>query len=113
GYWQWKRETCGKLSSRKASQSFLVITRVDADSLMQFAYIVLCMYQIFTDYMPSDAASLATSASSTAEFPPFPPIVMASYTTLVQILSSLPSTIHSAFNFAAAALATITPSVII
>jgi hypothetical protein len=80
----------------------------------QFAYIVLCMYQIFTDYLPSGSASAsAPPASSPADFPPFPPIVMASYTTLVHILSTLPSTIHSAFAFASAALATITPSVIV
>jgi ICE2 len=72
------------------------------------------MYQIFTDYLPSGSASTSTpQTSSPADFPPFPPIVMASYTTLVHILSNLPSTILSAFAFASAALATITPSVII
>ncbi|KAH0543638.1 hypothetical protein FGG08_002076 [Glutinoglossum americanum] len=82
--------------------------------IYQFAYIVLCMYQIFTDYLPSGSAPTSVPlASSPADFPPFPPIVMASYTTLVHILSTLPSTIHSAFAFASAALATITPSVII
>ncbi len=38
---------------------------------------------------------------------------MASYTTLTHALSTLPSTIHSAFNFIVAAIMTITPSVII
>ena len=38
---------------------------------------------------------------------------MASYTTLVQVLSTFPNTIHSAFVFITAALSTITPSVII
>lgn len=38
---------------------------------------------------------------------------MASYTTLTQVLSTLPSTIHSAFHFLVAAMMTITPSVII
>jgi len=38
---------------------------------------------------------------------------MASYTTLLQALSVLPSALHATFNFIAAALSTITPSVII
>lgn len=38
---------------------------------------------------------------------------MASYTTLTHYLSSLPTTVHAAFNFIVAALMTITPSVII
>lgn len=38
---------------------------------------------------------------------------MASYSTLLHALSTLPSTIHSAFNFLVAAIMTITPSVII
>lgn len=38
---------------------------------------------------------------------------MASYTTLLQALSTLPSTIHSAFNIVVAVIMTITPSVII
>jgi hypothetical protein len=38
---------------------------------------------------------------------------MASYSTLTQALSTLPSTIHMAFNFLTAAIMTITPSVII
>lgn len=38
---------------------------------------------------------------------------MASYTTLIHALSTLPSTIHSAFTFITAALSTITPSVLV
>lgn len=38
---------------------------------------------------------------------------MASYSTLVYVLSTLPSTIHAAFNFLTAAFSTITPSVLI
>ena len=47
------------------------------------------------------------------DFPPLPPILMASYSTLLQALSNVPSAIHSAFNFLIAAIMTITPSVII
>ncbi|KAI9753241.1 MAG: RuvB ATP-dependent DNA helicase pontin [Chaenotheca gracillima] len=77
-----------------------------------FAYIVLCMYQIFTDYLPSEPAA-SQQPPVQPDFPPFPPIVMASYTTLLHALSTLPSIIHSAFTFLSAALSTITPSVII
>lgn len=38
---------------------------------------------------------------------------MASYSTLIDILATLPSTIHAVFNFITAAFSTITPSVII
>ena len=72
------------------------------------------MYQIFTDYLPSSpTAASASPAPSPPDFPPFPPIVMASYTTLMHALSTLPTTLHLAFNFITAALSTITPSVII
>lgn len=82
------------------------------ESSLLFAYIVLCIYQIFTDYQPSNPADILPSAQA-ADFPPFPPIIMASYTTLLHALSVLPSTIHAAFSFITAALSTITPSVII
>lgn len=71
----------------------------------------LCIYQIFTDYLPS--SPLYQEAALQPEFPPLPPIIMASYTTITQLLSTLPSTIHSAFHFLVAAVMTITPSVII
>ena len=83
------------------------------ESSLLFAYIVLCIYQIFTDYQPSHPLNSVPSPSEAADFPPFPPIIMASYTTLIQVLSTLPSTIHAALNFVMAALSTITPSVII
>lgn len=82
------------------------------ESSLLFAYIVLCIYQIFTDYQPSNPIEPAPP-SEAADFPPFPPIIMASYTTLLQALSLLPSAIHATFNFIVAAFGTITPSVII
>jgi len=84
------------------------------ESSLLFAYIVLCVYQIFTDYLPSDDAEVGgDQASSQPEIPPLPPIIMASYSTIVHILSSLPSTINSSLTFLYAALQTITPSVMI
>ena len=80
------------------------------ESSLLFAYIVLCIYQIFTDYQPSNPLE---PPPQPADFPPLPPIIMASYTTLIQALSTLPSILHAAFNFVMAALSTITPSVII
>lgn len=82
------------------------------ESSLLFAYIVLCIYQIFTDYQPSGPVG-PPQPSEAADFPPFPPIIMASYTTLLQALSLLPSAIHATFNFIVAALSTVTPSVII
>ena len=82
------------------------------ESSLLFAYIVLCIYQIFTDYQPSTPQPMQPP-SQTAEFPPLPPIIMASYTTLVHALSTLPSMVHATFNFITAALSTITPSVLI
>jgi len=84
------------------------------ESSLLFAYVVLCIYQIFTDYLPSEAAAAAAaSAPSQPDFPPLPPVIMASYSTLMHILSTLPSAVHSSFTFLHAALQTITPSVII
>jgi hypothetical protein len=82
------------------------------ESSLLFAYVVLCIYQIFTDYLPSSTAE-APAPPTQPEFPPFPPIIMASYSTLVHILSTLPSAVHSGFTFFYAAFQTITPSVII
>ncbi|PMD27475.1 ER membrane protein-like protein [Hyaloscypha hepaticicola] len=81
------------------------------ESSLLFAYVVLCIYQIFTDYMPS--ASEQPPPPAQPEFPPLPPIIMASYSTLVYMLSTLPSAVHSGFTFLYAAFQTITPSVII
>ncbi|KAJ9156572.1 ICE2-domain-containing protein [Pleurostoma richardsiae] len=88
------------------------------ESSLLFAYVVLCVYQIFTDYMPSSEAAAAAAyaeqqAASQPDFPPLPPIIMASYSTLLHMLSSLPSAVSSSFTFLYAAFQTITPSVII
>ncbi|KAF8865016.1 ER membrane protein-like protein [Acephala macrosclerotiorum] len=80
------------------------------ESSLLFAYVVLCIYQIFTDYLPT---SEPPPPPAQPEFPPFPPIIMASYSTLVYMLSTLPSAVLSGFQFLYAAFQTITPSVII
>jgi len=81
------------------------------ESSLLFAYVVLCIYQIFTDYLP--ATTVDVPVASQPEYPPLPPIIMASYSTLVYVLSTLPSAVHSAFTFLWAAFQTITPSIII
>lgn len=81
------------------------------ESSLLFAYVTLCIYQIFTDYQPSKQAQ--SEPSTQPALPPLPPIIMASYTTLMHALSTLPSTVHSAFSFILAAIMTITPSVLI
>ncbi|OAA39405.1 ER membrane protein [Metarhizium rileyi] len=81
------------------------------ESSLLFAYVVLCVYQIFTDYLPSEGVD--EQASSQPEIPPLPPVIMASYSTLLHILGSLPSAIHSSLALLYAAFQTITPSVII
>lgn len=84
------------------------------ESSLLFAYVVLCVYQIFTDYLPSDGARQVEEPVSTQpEIPPLPPIIMASYSTLVRVFSSLPEAAHSSLALLYAAFQTITPSVII
>ncbi|POR32415.1 Uncharacterized protein TPAR_07379 [Tolypocladium paradoxum] len=84
------------------------------ESSLLFAYVVLCVYQIFTDYLPSDGTGNVDEQGATQpEIPPLPPIIMASYSTLLHILGSLPSTIRSSLTLLYAAFQTITPSVII
>ncbi len=86
------------------------------ESSLLFAYVVLCIYQIFTDYLPSSDAAAATAqaaADAQPDFPPFPPIIMASYSTFLHLLSNLPEAVHSSFTFLHAAFQTITPSVLI
>jgi hypothetical protein len=83
------------------------------ESSLLFAYVTLCIYQIFTDYQPSHPMPAVAEVASSGEYPPLPPILMASYTTILQALSTLPSTLHSAFGFILAAIQTVTPSVII
>lgn len=83
------------------------------ESSLLFAYIVLCIYQIFTDYQPSYPLEQMPSPSQAGDFPPLPPIIMASYTTLIHVLSLLPSIIHAAFNVITAVFSAVTPSVLI
>ncbi|KAK3378067.1 ICE2-domain-containing protein [Podospora didyma] len=85
------------------------------ESSLLFAYIVLCVYQIFTDYQPSAEAAAAAeqAAALQPDFPPLPPIIMASYSTLLHMLGTLPSAVHSSLQFLYAAFQTITPSVLI
>ncbi|KAG9200086.1 hypothetical protein G6514_007563 [Epicoccum nigrum] len=78
-----------------------------------FAYVTLCIYQIFTDYQPTPGSTAADAAASEPALPPLPPIIMASYTTLLHALGSLPSIIHTGFNLMVGAIMTITPSVIV
>jgi hypothetical protein len=81
------------------------------ESSLLFAYVVLCVYQIFTDYLP--AGGVVEPQSSQPDVPPLPPIIMASYTTFLHMLGSLPSAVHSSLMLLYAAFQTITPSVII
>lgn len=84
------------------------------ESSLLFAYIVLCVYQIFTDYMSSaDGAESVLQASSQPDFPPLPPIIMATWSTFLHMLGSLPSAVHTSLTLLYAAFQTITPSVII
>ncbi|KAH7125726.1 ER membrane protein [Dendryphion nanum] len=82
------------------------------ESSLLFAYVTLCIYQIFTDYQPSPGSVQAATPAEPA-LPPLPPIIMASYTTLLHALGSLPSIMHTGFNLMIGAVMTITPSVII
>jgi hypothetical protein len=82
------------------------------ESSLLFAYIVLCIYQIFTDYKPNDT-STEDMATSAPDFPPFPPIIMSSYTALMYAISTLPGALVDAFDFTAAAFKAVTPSVLI
>ncbi|KAK6842532.1 hypothetical protein PG987_003392 [Apiospora arundinis] len=59
------------------------------------------------------AAAAAEQASSQADFPPLPPIIMASYSTIMHMLGSLPSAVFSSLSFLHAAFQTIAPSVMI
>ncbi|OJJ63269.1 hypothetical protein ASPSYDRAFT_83345 [Aspergillus sydowii CBS 593.65] len=84
------------------------------ESSLLFAYVVLCIYQIFTDYQPSHPVEQPVQSPAQAgDFPPLPPIIMASYTTLMHAVSLLPSIIHAAFNMITAVFSAVTPSVLI
>jgi ICE2 len=82
------------------------------ESSLLFAYITLCIYQIFTDYQPSHPSEAAAPPEQPA-LPPLPPIIMASLSTIMHALSAVPEAIRTVFNFIVAAFMTITPSVII
>jgi hypothetical protein len=82
------------------------------ESSLLFAYVTLCIYQIFTDYQPSTPKP-ETIPPIQPEYPPLPPVIMATYSTLLHYLSSLPTAAHASFNFVWAVVMTITPSVII
>jgi hypothetical protein len=83
------------------------------ESSLLFAYIVLCIYQIFTDYKPNVPSTETATASAAPDFPPFPPIIMSSYTALMYAISSLPGALVTALDFIAAAFKAVTPSVLI
>jgi len=85
------------------------------ESSLLFAYVVLCVYQIFTDYVQSPEAQAAAAEEMTGQpdFPPLPPIIMASYSTFLHLLGSLPSAVYSSLTFLHAAFQTIAPSVMI
>jgi hypothetical protein len=83
------------------------------ESSLLFAYIVLCIYQIFTDYKPNEPVQSPPTADDTPDFPPFPPIIMSSYTALVQLLSALPGVLWDALDFVAAAFKAVSASVLI
>ena len=82
------------------------------ESSLLFAYITLCIYQIFTDYQPSHPSDAAALPEQPA-LPPLPPIIMASLSTITYALSAVPEALRTSFNFLVAAVMTITPSVII
>ncbi|OTB09087.1 hypothetical protein M426DRAFT_7111 [Hypoxylon sp. CI-4A] len=85
------------------------------ESSLLFAYVVLCVYQIFTDYVQSPEAQAAADeqAANQPEFPPLPPIIMASYSTILHLFNFLPSAVYSSLGFLYAAFQTIAPSVMI
>ncbi|KAF5227233.1 hypothetical protein FAUST_11910 [Fusarium austroamericanum] len=84
------------------------------ESSLLFAYVVLCIYQIFTDYLPSgNADQTHDQDNSEPDIPPLPPVIMASYSTFIHMLGSLPHAVHSSLALLYAAFQTITPSVII
>jgi hypothetical protein len=82
------------------------------ESSLLFAYVTLCIYQIFTDYQPSTPKADSLPPVQ-PDYPPLPPVIMATYSTLLHYLSSMPTAIHASFNFFWAVVMTITPSVLI
>lgn len=81
------------------------------ESSLLFAYIVLCIYQIFTDYKPTDPEQV--TAPPTPAFPPLPPVIMSSFSAVMQLISALPGGIVDTLQFTAAAFKAVTPSVLV
>ncbi|KAK9239125.1 ICE2-domain-containing protein [Lipomyces kononenkoae] len=81
------------------------------ESSLLFAYMVYCLYETFTDFQPThtDIEAIAKPA-----FPPFPPIIVESYATIVSSLAStVPVSFSTTFDFILAAMSTITPSIVV
>lgn len=83
------------------------------ESSLLFAYIVLCIYQIFTDYKPNEPIDASAMVGGAPALPPFPPIIMSSYTAVVQVLAELPGALWDAIDLVAAAFKTVAASVLI
>lgn len=81
------------------------------ESSLLFAYIVLCVYQIFTDYKPSHPEQ--NNSAPSPEFPPLPPVIMSSFSAVVHALQALPGGIVDTLQFTAAAFKAVTPSVLV
>lgn len=81
------------------------------ESSLLFAYIVLCVYQIFTDYKPNRPAP--ANATTTPGFPPLPPAIMSSYSAVLHLISSLPRNLLNGLEFTAAAFKAVSPSVLV
>ncbi|EPS35713.1 hypothetical protein H072_10841 [Dactylellina haptotyla CBS 200.50] len=80
------------------------------ESSLLFSYVVLCMYQIFTDYKPNNPAD----ASQKPDFPPLPPFILSSVSAISDSLFQvLPLALTSSFIFIRSALDTIPPSVLV
>ncbi|KAJ5257496.1 hypothetical protein N7534_005114 [Penicillium rubens] len=74
--------------------------------------VILCAWDLhgLSAIAPRGTNTLALAGR---RLPPLPPIIMASYTTLMHALSLLPSIIHAAFNVITAVFSAVTPSVLI
>ncbi|KAF3906975.1 hypothetical protein ABW21_db0202575 [Orbilia brochopaga] len=80
------------------------------ESSLLFSYVVLCMYQIFTDYKPNNPPD----TSQKPDFPPLPPFILSSFSAISEFLFQiLPLAITSSLIFIRSALDTIPPSVLV
>ncbi|KAK9479921.1 ICE2-domain-containing protein, partial [Lipomyces japonicus] len=78
------------------------------ETCLLFAYIVYNLYETFTDFQPTIEINVK------AEFPPFPPIIMESYASLMSSLAAgVPASFSTTFGFINAAMSTITPSIFV